>query len=156
MRDPWTQAKLWRQSRGRDEVEAKIEALRRDGAAYLADILEEVGPQRTGSWRTNAIPGLSWHQLGKAVDFGVRSPTSRRVLMGDRDEDGDEFQFAERSFARMGALCPNYGLTWGGHFGTPDENHVQATPAGSPLDEMSLQDIDAETRRLWPARPQDD
>src|SRR3569623_1734883 len=70
MRDPWTQARLWRQSRGRDEVEAKIAKLRRDGAPYLAEILEEVGPQRTGSWRTNSIPGLSWHQLGKAVDFG--------------------------------------------------------------------------------------
>ena len=47
MRDPWTQAKLWRQSRGRSEVDAKIASLRHDGASYLADILEAVGPQAT-------------------------------------------------------------------------------------------------------------
>ena len=41
--------------------------LRRNGADYLADILEMVGPQH-GLWATNALPGQSWHQHGLAVD----------------------------------------------------------------------------------------
>jgi hypothetical protein len=67
VRSPFEQARLWRQSRSREDVEAKIASLRRQGALFLADCLESVGPQN-GAPVTNAIPGLSWHQWGEAVD----------------------------------------------------------------------------------------
>jgi hypothetical protein len=69
-RDPWTQARLWRQSRSREEVHSTIEFLRNHGAPHLAGVLESVGPQH-GRWATDALPGLSWHQWCEACDLFV-------------------------------------------------------------------------------------
>lgn len=66
-RHPLVQARLWRQSRSRAEIDRKIAELEHQGAEYLAWCLRSVGPQ-FGRWATNAIPGESWHQYGLAVD----------------------------------------------------------------------------------------
>src|SRR6185369_14731386 len=49
------------------EIALKIASLRDQGAPFLAHCLESVGPQ-SGDPVTNAIPGLSWHQWGEAMD----------------------------------------------------------------------------------------
>ena len=67
VRDPLDQAKLWRQSRTTTTIATQIKKLRDEKAYYLADCLTNVGPQ-DGRHVTNAIPGLSWHQWGLAVD----------------------------------------------------------------------------------------
>jgi len=67
LRDPYTQARLWRQSRSKAVIQKKINELKEKGATFLAHCIESVGPQ-TGPHVTNAIPGLSWHQWGEAVD----------------------------------------------------------------------------------------
>lgn len=59
-RTPWTQARLWRQSRATEEIQVGIAHLNVNGANFLANILHDVGPQH-GPWATNALPGLSWH-----------------------------------------------------------------------------------------------
>lgn len=61
------QAKLWRQSRSTAEIEKKLEWLRSKDAYYLASIIDGVGAQ-SGRWATNAIPGMSAHNYGLAVD----------------------------------------------------------------------------------------
>jgi hypothetical protein len=151
LRDPWEQARLWRRSRSGAQVQSKVAELRAGGGPYLADILQAVGPQPNGSWRTDAPPGLSWHQLGQSVDFGIRSPASGRVLEGDRRADGAEYDFGQDSYDRLGEMCRELGLKWGGDFG--DQNHVQRSPAGSPLAEFSLPEVDAKIRELWPQQP---
>jgi len=78
-RDPWEQAKLWRQSRTKDTIERTIGMLKRSNAEYLAQILEEVGPQ-SGRWATNAIPGASHHQYGNAIDCFVLDPHSGKAI----------------------------------------------------------------------------
>lgn len=150
VRDPWTQAKLWRKSRTAAEVAAKIADLDARGAPYLAQILRDVGPQPHGSWATDAAPGLGWHQWREAVDFGWKSPTSGRLLEGGPD-DGEEFHYAEQCYDKLGELCAQTGLTWGDSFG--DENHVQGPAAKAPQYVMSYPEIDAKTRTLWPQRP---
>jgi hypothetical protein len=150
-RDPWRQARLWRRSRTSAAVRSKIDELRDGGAAYLARILEEVGPQANGSWRTDAPPGLSWHQLGEAVDFGIRSPETGRVLLGDTELDGAEYDYGQQCYERLGEMSVELGLRWGGDFG--DQNHVQRSQAGSPRTEFSLPRIDEKIRELWPAQP---
>lgn len=150
VRDPWTQARLWRKSRSGAQVVAKIEDLNARGAPYLAEILREVGPQPHGRWATDAAPGLSWHQWREAVDFGWKSQVTGRVLEGGPD-DGDEFQFAEQCYDKLGELCDEVGLTWGDSFG--DENHVQGPTASSPLRELSYAEVDARIRVLWPRQP---
>jgi len=67
LRDPYTQARLWRQSRSKAIIQKKINELKEKGAPFLAHCIESVGPQ-SGPHVTNAIPGLSWHQWGEAVD----------------------------------------------------------------------------------------
>jgi len=67
LRDPYTQARLWRQSRSKAVIQKKIKELKEKGAPFLAHCIESVGPQ-SGPHVTNAIPGLSWHQWGEAVD----------------------------------------------------------------------------------------
>jgi len=78
-RDPWKQAKLWRQSRAKETIERTIGMLTRSGAAYLAQILEEVGPQY-GRWSTNCIPGASHHQYGNAVDCFVVEQNGEKAI----------------------------------------------------------------------------
>lgn len=67
LRKPDEQAILWRQSRAKEEIEAAIAKLRSQGGDFLADTLQNVGPQH-GEHVTNALPGFSWHQWGEAVD----------------------------------------------------------------------------------------
>jgi hypothetical protein len=70
LRDPWVQAELWRQSRAWPEIEREIQVMRDQGAEWLAQTLEDVG-SRYGKWATNALPGLSWHNHGLALDCFV-------------------------------------------------------------------------------------
>ena len=153
LRDPWRQARLWRRSRSGAQVQDKIAELTAAGAPYLAQILRSVGPQPNGSWRTDAPPGLSWHQLGEAVDFGIRSPETERVLLGDRQLDGAEYEYGQDCYDRLGEMCRDRGLKWGGDFG--DQNHVQRSLAGSPLTEFSYHQINERIEQLWPEEPGD-
>jgi hypothetical protein len=67
VRTPIEQAKLWRQSRSREDIEAASLRLRQAGANYLSHCLDSAGPC-SGIEVTKALPGLSWHQWGLAVD----------------------------------------------------------------------------------------
>ncbi len=67
LRTPFEQGMLWRQSRSTQEVQQKISELQNSGADFLAHCIDTVGPQN-GRHVTNAIPGLSWHHWGEAVD----------------------------------------------------------------------------------------
>ncbi|MGO7033770.1 glycoside hydrolase family 75 protein [Rhizobium ruizarguesonis] len=67
LRTPAEQALFWRQSRSIFEINKAIDMLRSEGANYLADILEGVGPHN-GPHVTNALPGNSWHQWAEAID----------------------------------------------------------------------------------------
>jgi hypothetical protein len=67
LRTPIQQAKYWRQSRGSKEIKFAIDMLNSEGAFFLAKTLKDVGPQY-GRNVTSALPGLSWHQWGEALD----------------------------------------------------------------------------------------
>jgi peptidoglycan L-alanyl-D-glutamate endopeptidase CwlK len=67
LRTPFEQAKLWRQSRSKEEIQKQIEEFKSAGADFLAVCLESVGPQH-GDHVTDSLPGFSWHQWGEAVD----------------------------------------------------------------------------------------
>ena len=45
LRNPFEQARLWRQSRAREEIEDKIQKFKAAGAMFLAHCIESVGPQ---------------------------------------------------------------------------------------------------------------
>src|SRR5215468_9900795 len=58
VRPPQQQAIYWRQSRSTIEINNAIAMLRNEGAPYLADVLEGVGPQH-GDEVTKVLPGNS-------------------------------------------------------------------------------------------------
>ena len=108
------QAKLWRQSRSTAVVTAEIQSLRAIQCDYLADILQGVGPQPTAKWATDAIPGLSWHNWGQALDC------MWQLDDGSFEEDGDT-----PGYHTYGQQAKSLGLRWGGDFSHEDYGHVQ-------------------------------
>ena len=68
LRTPEEQARLWRSSRSKDEVVAGIDWLNKNGAPWLASVLDGIGPQFAKAESTKAYPGFSWHQWGEAMD----------------------------------------------------------------------------------------
>lgn len=110
IREPFTQAKLWRQSRTAQEIAAECDELRSVGAPRIAACIESVGPSH-GPWATNAVPGLSWHNHGEAMDCML-------VVGGKAVWDGDAHGYIAYATEAFGL-----GLTSGRNFHDPD--HVQ-------------------------------
>jgi len=131
IRDPWTQAKLWRQSRTTVQVVNARDHLIERGAPYLAKVLMDAGAAR-GKWATNALPGQSWHQFGEAVDCFVVGPNGEAIW--DASHPGYKF-YADR--AKFHGLAAGY--FWKG---AQDTVHIQLRPASSPLHMLSWPQID--------------
>lgn len=125
VRTPWQQARLWRQSRTRSTISARIRELHLSGASYLAEVLEVVGPQ-SGRPVTNAIPGLSWHQWGEAADLFL-------VIGGAAAWDA-----AHPGYLALAITAESLGLTSGRSFGDPVHVQARATePTAFSLREVS-------------------
>lgn len=137
LRTPEAQARLWRQSRSREEITAAIRHLKQAGAYHLAAVLDAVGPCH-GPPVTKALPGLSWHQWGEAADClwivnGVAEWSISRIVARDN---------GYRALARAAEAA---GLEAGGLWSRfPDWPHVQKRRDASPLAAgLSLAEIDA-------------
>lgn len=136
LRDPFVQARLWRQSRSLEEIEAKLRELEAKGAPFLAHCIRSVGPQH-GGHVTNTPPGISWHQWGEALDCfwlvaGKAEWSTKKLLNG---LNGYQV-YAQEAEA--------IGLTAGGHWKNfKDWPHVQLRKASNAGSIMSLATIDA-------------
>ena len=142
LRDPFKQAKYWRQSRPSGEIQAKITELKKQGALFLAHCIDSVGPQN-GPHATDAIPGLSWHQWGEALDCFW--------LVDDKAEwSTTRLVKGKNGFHVYASLASAAGLTAGGLWTSfKDWPHVQLRKASSPLDNFTLQQIDAAMRERF-------
>ncbi len=134
LRDPVTQARLWRQSRSGAVVRQKIQDLRAQGCDFMAACFDKAGPA-DGPWATNAIPGLSWHQYGEAVDCFLQDATGRA-------------QWESPKYARFGQIGDLNGMWWGGHFG--DDDHWQNRRTEPPAAFGSLKQINDSLEQAWP------
>lgn len=134
LRNPIIQAKYWRQSRSDEEVSNRLKELEKEGAHFLASCIATVGPQ-AGRKLTNAIPGLSWHQWGEAVDC-VWVVDNKAVWDVDGLIDNVNGYRVYAEEARDLGLDP--GLFWPGFV---DAVHVQLRTAASPQELFSLQYI---------------
>jgi peptidoglycan LD-endopeptidase CwlK len=142
IRTPFEQAKLWRQSRSSEEVRERISTLKTDGAKFLAHCIESVGAQLTGPEVTKAIPGLSWHQWGEAVDSvwivdGKANWSERQLVNGI---NGYKVYAEEAKKLSLDA-----GLFW--RF--KDSPHVQLRPVGSPQKMFGLLEIDKKMEEMF-------
>lgn len=130
VRDVYEQAKLWRQSRPWPQIEAAINDLTREGTVWLAGVLESVGPQ-SGKWATNALPGQSWHQHGKAVDCFVLNQETNTAIWDSKHE-------GYRLYAKEAVTL---GLDAGYYWQRRDAVHVQKA-AGRVMDRYSWAELD--------------
>lgn len=147
-RDPWDQAKLWRQSRSREEIEnggvrgtrIGLKQLRQAGAHFLVRVIEEVGPQH-GRWATNAPPGLSWHQWDEALD-SFWLVDGRAVWGTSRGGAANGYRVYREEALRAGLHIGPRG----------DWPHVQLRAESSPYRLMSLGAISEEMERRYARR----
>ena len=136
LRDPFTQAKYWRQSRSSQQIAAKIADLKAQGAPFLAFCIESVGPQH-GDPVTNAIPGLGWHQWGEALDCFW-------VVDGEAEWSVKRKVNGQNGFQVYAQIADQIGLTAGGLWTSlKDWPHVQLRKAANPLGQFTLPQIDA-------------
>jgi peptidoglycan L-alanyl-D-glutamate endopeptidase CwlK len=118
------QAKNWRKGRSLYEIQKKIYRLKKSHADYLADVIENVGPQNEPDRVTNAIPGLSWHNWGYALDCYVSYENNPKRLIFRKDDP----LFQEYALPRYKAYADEaikLGLTSGHYFKFMDMPHIQ-------------------------------
>ena len=150
IRDPWKQAKLWRQSRSIEEITQAIANLEGNGASFLAHILRSVESQY-GLPVTNALPGLSWHQWGEALDCywyqnGVAEWSIRKKI---RIKDGREIN----GYRLYGEQAVANGIISGGFWpGLVDWVHIQQRTK-SVLHYYTWAEVDTEMQRLFSPVP---
>jgi peptidoglycan L-alanyl-D-glutamate endopeptidase CwlK len=135
LRDPVVQAQLWRQSRSTEEVNQQIQELKDARCDFMIACFDKAGPS-SGPWRTNAIPGLSWHQYGEAVDCFLE------------DAQGSPI-WESKNYGRFGQVGDAHGMWWGGHFG--DSDHWQNRRIEPPAAFGTLKQINDALEFKWQA-----
>ncbi len=139
LRDPFDQAILWRQSRSIQEINDKIQELKSKGAHFLVNCLESVGSQ-SGRHVTNAIPGLSWHQWGEALDCFWLIDGKAEWSTTKKIEGRNGYKF-------YADAAEDLELVAGGHWRRfKDWPHVQLKNEGNPGKLFSLEEIDREMK----------
>lgn len=118
VRHPLEQAKLWRQSRTKKQVDDLIEILKYGKADYIRTCIEVVGPQPMSRWATSTPPGLSWHQWGEAVDCYV---------LGSNGEP--EWNTSHIGYGLYAGEAKKLGLVSGYYWPHKDAVHVQLREA---------------------------
>ena len=143
LRTPQQQAIYWRQSRTVSQINTAVGMLRQQGAPFLADVLETVGP-RHGPEITKALPGNSWHQWGEAADcfWEVNGETNWSTTEKINGVNGYQVYAAEAKKLKLDA-----GLNWA-HF--KDSPHVQKRSTANPKSSgLSWPEIDAAMRQRF-------
>jgi len=147
IRSPYMQGQLWCRGRSPEMIGEGIVGLERDGAPFLAACLRgaAVAPAYGGisdgkggiKIVTNALPGLSWHQWGEAMDCCW--------LVDGRQEWSIHISIeGSNGYAVYGEEAVRLGLEAGYFWASKDAAHVQLRQAGSPRSAYSMREIDRE------------
>ena len=127
------QARLYRQSRSRDEINAKMTRLRNRGFDFLARIIEDVGPCY-GRHVTNATAGESWHNYGEAWDAVP--------LIGGKP--AWNYLQAKSQWDAYGECVRQVDMFWAGDWTRFREYpHAQKRQGGNPLKTMETDELQA-------------
>jgi peptidoglycan LD-endopeptidase CwlK len=139
LRGPCVQAQLWCQSRTGAQIEKQIEIMHFNGAHWLASLMDKRWA-KTGPAVTNALPGMSWHQWGEAIDCFALGANGKAIW--------DARDAAYRVYAEEAKLL--YLEPGGLWLRFPDAVHVQLRQASSPLKAgISWAETDAEMKRRF-------
>lgn len=125
------QAKLFRQSRTTAQIQEQTDWYLRHGFDYLADILQNVGPQY-GPHVTNAAPGESWHNYAMAFD-------AVPLIGGKAAWSYDDFK---ELWDIYGEGIRANGMYWAGDWkGFREFPHAQLRPEHNPLKVFTAHEI---------------
>lgn len=119
------QAKIYRLSRTKSQINEKIKWLESQKLDFLGRILENVGPQhgQVGEHITNALPGFSWHSYGEAFDAVIIDDKTNKAIWNTKHPSWLVYADAVRK----------NGLTWGGDFKSiKDYPHAQLRSESNP------------------------
>jgi len=142
LRDPFEQGRLWRQSRSIEEITQRISFLEKQQAPFLAHCIESVGSQN-GKNVTDAVPGLSWHQWGEALDFFW-------LVQGEAVWSTQKLINGKNGYQELAAQALKIGLDAGGYWKKlKDWPHIQLTHESSPLARMSYPEIDKAMQAIF-------
>lgn len=134
------QAKLWRQSRTTKEIKLEIRRLKNSGGDFLAQCIEYVGPQH-GRWATNAIPGMSWHNWGLAVDCFLADVEGRALWNLDDDYTYNGYQAYAEAAVNEGFIA---GFFWRNR----DAVHIQS-PSQSVISRYDLATVNDKMKQQY-------
>jgi peptidoglycan LD-endopeptidase CwlK len=122
------QAKIYRKSRSKEQIEQKCQNYIDRGFPVLAEVLKSVGPQvgSLGTHFTMAGPGESWHQFAEAMDC---VPTiGGKAIWSAKEPEWEIFGWA----------AEHAGLQWSGRWKKFKETaHIQLRQGGNPLTSFS-------------------
>lgn len=145
VRHPMLQAMYWKQSRSIEETSEKIKELRKLGAYYLADCIRHVKSNSAASRITNAIPGLSWHQWGEAIDC-IWIPENKPIWdINIEINHINGYQIYGEEAKKLELDC---GIYWNDFI---DALHVQLRHVSSPEMIYSIKHINNEMKRRFQA-----
>lgn len=113
---PAWEASLYCHSRQWAQVEPTVAQMKAQGAPRLAALLKPELCKRA-EWKSNALPGRSWHSWGEAVDCYVAGPNGQALWVSP-------------GYAVYAEEAKNLGLTAGHYWGVKDSVHVQLRPDG--------------------------
>ncbi len=135
LRTPQIQAEYWVQGRTKNDIAKKISELKDKMAYFLAECIESANPQK-GPVITNAIPGLSWHQWGEAIDcYWLKD----RKACWDFDTKDSNNRNGYKIYANEATkLGLDAGYFWENMI---DAVHVQFRKEPSPLNIYSIRKI---------------
>lgn len=134
-RNTFTQAVYWRRSRSSEEIAEKIKMLQNEQADFLAYCLFIIGEQQ-GPYVTDALPGLSWHQYGLAVDCAW-------IVDSKVCWDNENLYNGINGYEILATEAKKLGICSGHEWKDfKDSGHLQANFYASPLDIYTLKHID--------------
>ena len=139
LRTPQEQARIWRQTRSREEVTRAMDDLKKAGAPTIADILWSVGPQPTNGAKghlTHQLPMASWHQHGEALDCFV-------LRQGQAVWDGND-----PSYKVYTEAARKFGCDAGYFWRMKDSVHIQLRTASVMAVHRSWAELDRLARKF--------
>lgn len=123
-------AELWKQGKRDSDIDIAIQDLRKKGCPFLMSVLMNAG-STVSVHKTQTLPGLCWHNFGKALDIELMdSTTNKPVSHSDSRLDRVALIYLDNELFFEPAHCSfaNY--------------HLQDQSVGSPLGLYSPEEID--------------
>jgi len=133
-------AEIWKQSKQDQAVDEAIAKLQNEGCNFLSSILMCASSVHS-KHKTNRLPGMSWHNWGRAVDVKLMHKDS----LNEIDKNDQKVQIFEDIVSENELYLDQDACG----FGCSDGYHLQDSNIFSPEDVYEPHKIDKEIYRSY-------